>query len=89
MSRLTDDMVALMTKRVYDVAGCNPTVKVKFIQSPILHVHVCIIDRLCLLQVFLNGKHIPINSFKDYCMLYIAGAKKGTLGCKIVCSPLR
>jgi DNA topoisomerase-2 len=28
MEKLDTDIVALMTKRVYDVAGCNPTVKV-------------------------------------------------------------
>jgi DNA topoisomerase-2 len=28
MLNLSDDIVALMTKRVYDVAGCNPTLKV-------------------------------------------------------------
>ncbi len=28
LAELTDDMVALMQKRVYDIAGCNPTLKV-------------------------------------------------------------
>lgn len=28
MTNLDADIVALMTKRVYDVAGCNPTVSV-------------------------------------------------------------
>ena len=30
MEKLDDDIFALMTKRVYDVAGCNPTLKVYF-----------------------------------------------------------
>ena len=28
MTTLDSDIVALMTKRVYDIAGCNPNVKV-------------------------------------------------------------
>lgn len=28
LSELTDDIVALLTKRAYDIAGCNPSVKV-------------------------------------------------------------
>lgn len=28
MTNLDEDIIALMTKRVYDIAGCNPTVKV-------------------------------------------------------------
>jgi DNA topoisomerase-2 len=28
MTHLDDDIISLMTKRVYDIAGCNPTVKV-------------------------------------------------------------
>jgi hypothetical protein len=28
MTTLDNDIVALMTKRVYDIAGCNPNVKV-------------------------------------------------------------
>ncbi len=28
MEQLDEDIVALMTKRVYDIAGCNPTLKV-------------------------------------------------------------
>src|SRR5688572_26473449 len=30
MDVLTDDTVALMTKRVHDIAGCNPALKVSF-----------------------------------------------------------
>lgn len=44
---LDDDNYAKLVKRVYDVAGCNPTLK-----------------------VYLNGKRIRIDSFKDYVKLY-------------------
>mmetsp|Transcript_13029 Transcript_13029/g.51642 ORF Transcript_13029/g.51642 Transcript_13029/m.51642 type:complete len:601 (+) Transcript_13029:188-1990(+) len=47
MSFLERDVVALMKKRVYDIAGISPGVK-----------------------VFLNGKKLPIKSFKDYVGLY-------------------
>ena len=34
MNSLDKDIVALMTKRVYDIAGCNPSLKVKFQSTP-------------------------------------------------------
>ncbi len=47
MEKLDDGNIKKLAKRVVDVAGCNPSLK-----------------------VFLNGKQIKINSFKDYVGLY-------------------
>jgi DNA topoisomerase-2 len=46
-TQLDADNLAKIVKRVYDVAGCNPKLK-----------------------VYLNGKRIRIDSFKDYVRLY-------------------
>ncbi|KAG8198803.1 hypothetical protein JTE90_007107 [Oedothorax gibbosus] len=48
MSILEKDIVAIMTRRAYDIAGCTRGIK-----------------------VFLNGKQLPIKSFKDYIDLYL------------------
>ncbi|KAH8920847.1 type II DNA topoisomerase [Atractiella rhizophila] len=50
LDEITPDMVALLTRRVYDLAGVCKGVK-----------------------VHLNGKRIPMKSFKDYCELYVNG----------------
>lgn len=47
MTHLDDDIVSLLKKRVYDIAGISAGLK-----------------------VFLNGKKLPIKSFKDYVALY-------------------
>ncbi|CDF38122.1 unnamed protein product [Chondrus crispus] len=47
MTHLDDDIVSLMKKRVYDIAGISSNLK-----------------------VYLNGKKIPVKSFKDYVALY-------------------
>ena len=52
MSRLDDDTVALLSKRVYDVAGC------------------CNSYKGTRLQVYLNGKKLPVKSFQEYMGLY-------------------
>ncbi|KAJ3448739.1 DNA topoisomerase/gyrase [Anaeramoeba flamelloides] len=61
MSKLSKDMVALYTKRVYDIAGTTEGIKMK-----------------------LNGKDLKINSFRQYCKMYIndnfmGGAKVTTV----------
>lgn len=47
LTHLDDDIVSLLMKRVYDIAGINSSLK-----------------------VYLNGKKLPIKSFKDYVSLY-------------------
>jgi len=51
MSSLDDDTVALLCKRVYDIAGTSTSAGSR-------------------LQVFLNGKKLPVKSFQDYIKLY-------------------
>jgi DNA topoisomerase-2 len=48
MDKIGDDVLKLIEKRVYEIAGCNPN-----------------------LNIFYNGKKIQINSFQDYCKMYI------------------
>jgi DNA topoisomerase-2 len=50
---ISDDLLALLSKRVFDIAGCNPA-----------------------LSVFLNGKKLPVRSFKDYVNLYPLDTKE-------------
>lgn len=50
MDRLDEGIVALMTRRAYDIAASSRGVK-----------------------VFLNGKRLPVKTFKDYIDLYIKG----------------
>ena len=54
MEHLEDDILALMRKRVFDIAGCNGEIGVR---------------------VFLDGKRVPVKSFKEYVELYLAQAK--------------
>lgn len=63
-----DDIVALFSKRVYDIAGTNSKLKVArriLITLPVSHSPP--------LQVYLNGKYIKINSFEAYAKMYLAG----------------
>ena len=53
MNNLDDDIVDLLSKRVYDLSGTTP-------------------DDV---KVFLNGKKIPVKTFKDYVKLYTEGKK--------------
>lgn len=48
MDVLEKDIVAIMTRRAFDIAGCTRGVK-----------------------VFLNGKKLPVNNFKEYIELYL------------------
>lgn len=52
MEKLDDDIVALMSRRAYDVAASTRGV-----------------------SVFLNGKKLPVKTFKDYIELYIKDSK--------------
>jgi len=52
MDCLDDDTVALLCKRVYDIAGC------------------CNSYQGSRLQVYLNGKKLPVKSFQSYMELY-------------------
>ncbi|CEF65604.1 DNA topoisomerase 2-beta [Strongyloides ratti] len=51
MKELDDDIVGLMARRAYDIAGTTPGVR-----------------------VYLNGKCIPIKSFKEYAEKYVESA---------------
>ena len=53
MTILDEDILSLMKKRVYDIAGITA-------QN---------------VKVFLNGKKIPINNFKEYVNLYLDDQK--------------
>ena len=55
MDSLSEDMVALLSRRAYDVAASSKGVK-----------------------VYLNGKKIPIKSFKDYVDFFIKGKEDET-----------
>jgi DNA topoisomerase-2 len=48
---LDEDNIKRIEKRIYDVAGCNPGIK-----------------------VFLSGKLIKVNQFKDYVQMYVSDA---------------
>merc|ERR1719270_911860 len=61
MEKLDDDIVALLSRRAYDVAASTHGVK-----------------------VFLNGKRLPVKSFKDYVDLFIKG-KEDDSGSQIKC----
>ena len=52
MASLDDDTVALLCKRVYDIAGC------------------CNSYQGARLQVYLNGKKLPVKNFQQYMDLY-------------------
>ncbi len=49
----SDDLMAVLEKRVLDIAGCNPT-----------------------LNIYLNGKRVPVKSFKDYVNMYPLDTKE-------------
>ncbi|KAI1292341.1 DNA topoisomerase 2-beta [Halotydeus destructor] len=55
MAELDKDIVALMSRRAYDIAGTSRGVK-----------------------VYLNGKRLPIKSFKDYVEQYLKGKEDET-----------
>lgn len=55
MEKLDDGIVAIMSRRAYDVAASTRGVK-----------------------VFLNGKRLPVKSFKDYVDLYVKGKEDET-----------
>lgn len=55
MEKLDEGIIALMSRRAYDVAASTRGVK-----------------------VFLNGKRLPVKSFKDYIDLYIKGKEDNT-----------
>ncbi|KAJ3662202.1 hypothetical protein Zmor_006558 [Zophobas morio] len=57
MDKLDDDIVALMSRRAFDVAASTRGVK-----------------------VMLNGKRVPIKSFKDYVDLFVKGKEDDTGG---------
>ena len=54
---LSDDIVALLKKRVYDIAACSERNDVK-------------LKNRKKIQVFLNDQEIKINSFKDYIQMH-------------------
>lgn len=48
MDSISDDMLKVIEKRVYELAGCNPS-----------------------LNIYFQGRKIMINSFQDYCNMYL------------------
>lgn len=48
MDSISDDMLKVIEKRVYELAGCNPS-----------------------LNIYFQGRKIMINSFQDYCSMYL------------------
>jgi hypothetical protein len=86
MQILEDDMIALMKRRVWDIAGCNSAIKVweKTKQKTKASHHLIqllrrvsdsysvllLFDVLVFVKVYLNKKRIPLKSFTDYVKLY-------------------
>ncbi|XP_021916597.1 DNA topoisomerase 2-like isoform X2 [Zootermopsis nevadensis] len=62
METLDKDIIALMSRRAYDVAASSRGVK-----------------------VYLNGKRLPVKSFKEYVELYLKG-KEDEMGNQLKCS---
>ena len=63
MTHLTEDMVSLMTRRAYDMAGCTKGVRVYFNGK-----------KLPVSMVMLLASHlVRIQTFKDYVQLYLKG----------------
>lgn len=72
MTKLDDDIVALLTKRVYDIAGstnalCSDSKSEKRRAEEKCSVH-------------LNGEKLDVKSFRDYCDLYLPSRHVISLG---------